>query len=135
MAYLSGVSLALAVGVMAALVGFDRSRVFYPVLLIAIASYYCLFAVMGQSDTALWGDGAVMLVFVGVAIAGFRTSLWLVVVALAAHGALDLVHHRLIANPGVPGWWPGFCATFDVAAAAFLALRIRLCGTPPVAST
>jgi hypothetical protein len=34
----------------------------------------------------------------------------------------------LIQNPGVPAWWPGFCLTYDIAAAGYLAwiLRSRL---------
>jgi hypothetical protein len=49
MEYLIGLILALTVVGLAAVVGFDRERVFYPTLLIVIASYYALFAVMGAS--------------------------------------------------------------------------------------
>jgi hypothetical protein len=44
--------------------------------------------------------------------------------ALLAHGLLDLVHGRLIANPGVPTWWPGFCLAYDVTLAGALAWRL-----------
>ena len=47
MEYLIGVILALAIGFFATAVGFDRSRVFYPVVMIVIATYYALFALMG----------------------------------------------------------------------------------------
>lgn len=30
-------------------------------------------------------------------------------------------HGHLVANPGVPRWWPGFCLAFDVVVAAILA--------------
>jgi hypothetical protein len=40
---------------------------------------------------------------------------------LAAHGVQDLFHARLVANPGVPAWWPAFCLTYDLAAAGYLA--------------
>jgi hypothetical protein len=53
-------------------------------------------------------------------IAGFKSTLWLVVVALIAHGIFDLVHGHFIQNPGVPIWWPAFCSSYDVAAAAYL---------------
>ena len=125
-----GVGLALAAGGLGSLVGFDRERCFYPVVMIVIASTYGLFAVIGGSATALWRDAAVAAVFVGVAIVGFRTSLWLVVAALAAHGAMDFVHHHLIDNPGVPPWWPGFCAAYDVTAAAYLAVLLSVRGEP-----
>src|SRR3954451_17710678 len=62
------------------------------------------------------------------AILGFKLNLWFAVAALAGHGVFDFVHAHLISNPGVPAWWPGFCLTYDVAAAAYLAwiLRTRL---------
>ena len=40
------------------------------------------------------------------------------------HGVFDFVHHFLIENPGMPRWWPGFCATFDVIFGGLLAVRL-----------
>jgi len=37
----------------------------------------------------------------------------------------DLVHGRVISNPGVPAWWPAFCLTYDITAAAYLAWLIK----------
>lgn len=124
MEYIIGVLLALAVSGSATIIGFDRNRSFYPAILIVIASYYCLFAVMGGSRASLLQDAVIAMLFVAVAIAGFRTSPWLLVAALTAHGTLDLVHHHIILNAGTPAWWPGFCFAFDIAAASFLALQI-----------
>ena len=53
MEYLIGVVLAAVVCAFAMLTGFDRDRVFYPTLLIVIATYYILFAVMGNFHIAL----------------------------------------------------------------------------------
>lgn len=36
------------------------------------------------------------------------------------HGLYDLVHGRLITNPGVPGWYPIFCFVVDVVVGAYL---------------
>ena len=119
--YIVGVVLALLVAAFARGVGFDRDRAFYPVVMIVIAAYYVLFAVMGGSRRALLVETAIMTVFVVLAVAGFRKSLWLVVAALAAHGVLDLVHPRLVTNPGVPAWWPAWCMAYDVTAGAALA--------------
>ena len=47
MEYLVGAALALVVCLSAGAAGFDRDRSFYPVILIVIASYYLLFAVLG----------------------------------------------------------------------------------------
>ena len=121
MALLVGTFLAFAVGLLATASGLDRDRAFYPTVTIVIASFYALFAVMGASTHALVLESLVGAVFLAVAVAGFRSSLWVVVAALAAHGIFDLVHGRVIANPGVPSWWPAFCLTYDLTAAAYLA--------------
>jgi hypothetical protein len=106
-------------------VGLDRERGFYPTVTIVIASYYALFAVMGASTQTLVLESLVATAFLSAAVLGFRSSLWLVVGALAAHGILDLIHGRVISNPGVPSWWPHFCLTYDVAAAGYLAWLLK----------
>lgn len=121
MELLVGAVLALSVGLSATFLGLDRDRAFYPTVMIVIASYYALFAVMGGSIHALAVESIVIVAFLGASIAGFRTSLWLVVAALAAHGLFDFIHGQIIANPGVPPWWPPFCLSYDVVAAAYLA--------------
>ncbi len=121
MAFLIGAVLALLVGLLATFSGLDRDRAFYPTVMIVIASYYALFAVMGGTVQVLMIELMVIVVFLGASIAGFKRSLWLVVAALAAHGVFDLVHGYLIENPGVPLWWPLFCLAYDVVAAAYLA--------------
>jgi Protein of unknown function (DUF3703) len=123
MEYFVGVALALGVGLFTTAAGFDRDRALYPVILIVVASYYDLFAVMGGGEGLVW-DTVVFAAFLLAAIIGFRTSLWVVVFALVGHGVFDLVHGRLIANPGVPAWWPMFCLSYDVAAGGYLAWLI-----------
>jgi hypothetical protein len=125
MALLVGALLAFAVGLLGTTTELERDRAFYPTVTIVVASYYALFAVMGGSTHALLIECVVGAVFLAVAVFGFRSSLWVVVFALAAHGVFDLVHGRVIANPGVPAWWPAFCLTFDVAAAAYLAWLLK----------
>jgi hypothetical protein len=120
-----GFVLALAVGLFATVVGLDRDRAFYPGVTIVVASYYALFAVIAASNHALVLESLAGLVFLAAAAAGFRSSLWVVVFALAAHGAFDLVHAGLISNPGVPDWWPQFCSSYDFAAAAYLAWLLK----------
>jgi hypothetical protein len=120
-----GVSLALAIGLMGTRVGLDRDRAFYPVVTIVVASYYALFAVMGASSGTLILESSVGTVFLALAVLGFRSSLWVVMAALVAHGIFDLSHGTLISNPGVPQWWPEFCLTFDVSLAAYLAWLLK----------
>jgi hypothetical protein len=121
MALLVGAILALAVGLFATASGLDRDRAFYPTVSIVIASYYSLFAVMAASTRALLLESLVAGAFLAVSILGFRSSLWVVVIALGAHGLFDLAHGAVLPNPGVPVWWPAFCLTYDAAAAGYLA--------------
>ena len=121
MALIIGFVLALAVSLFARLVGLDKDRAFYPTVLAVIASYYDLFAVMGGSTHALLAELPITAVFLAAVVLGFRRNAWVIVAALVAHGLLDLVHPRLITNPGVPGWWPMFCLAYDLTAGACLA--------------
>lgn len=122
MEYAVGIGLALAISGLATAVGFDRDRAFYPVLAMVVASYYGLFAVMGGSVATLMSESIAIASFVTIAILGFRVNLWFAAAALLGHGIFDFFHAHLIANSGVPRWWPGFCATYDLAAAGYLAL-------------
>ena len=125
MEYAIGVLLALAVLGGSTAIGFDRERVFYPSVMIYIAANYILFATMGASTHDLILETLAAGAFIAVSAIGYKTTLWLVAAALAAHGLFDFVHHHIIANPGVPSWWPGFCLAFDVVAAGYLAVLIR----------
>ena len=120
-----GVLAGLATALLGAAAGLDRDRAYYPTLLMVIAAYYILFAAMAGSPSVLARESIAMAAFFAVAIAGFRRSLPLVAGGLLAHGLFDLVHGRVIANPGVPGWWPPFCMAADIALAACLAWRLR----------
>jgi hypothetical protein len=80
---------------------------------------------MGKSSHALLLELTVCAAFVIAAVMGFKGSLWIVVIALAAHGVQDFFHLSVIPNPGVPTFWPGFCGAYDVAAAVYLAWLIQ----------
>jgi hypothetical protein len=125
MDYAIGIALALIVSCFARVSGFDRDRAFYPTMMVVIALYYVLFAAMGGSSGALVAESIGMSVFVLAAVLGFKLDLWLVVAALAGHGVFDALHARVVANPGVPEWWAGFCLSFDVGAATFLAWLLQ----------
>jgi hypothetical protein len=90
MEYVVGLVLALLVSCFARLVGFDRDRSFYPVVLIVVASYYVLFAVIGGSVRALILESVVMSGFVVAAVIGLKRQLWLVAGAHAAQSGDDL---------------------------------------------
>jgi hypothetical protein len=124
MPYLIGLVLALAVCIFALLTGFDRDRAFYSTVVLVVAHYYILFAAMGATTPVLISESLAASAFVIFAVIGFKKSLWITVAALAGHGVFDFFHHLIIHDPGVPVWWPGFCLSFDILAAAFLAILL-----------
>jgi hypothetical protein len=116
-----GAVLAAVVGVFGHLVGYDRDRSFYATVLTVIGSLYVLFAAMAGGGPALVVEIAFFGAFAGLALVGFRTSLWVVAAGLALHGVFDFVRHFFIAAPGAPEWWAAFCGSYDVVAALGLA--------------
>jgi hypothetical protein len=125
MPYVVGTVLSLAVAVFARTTGFDRDRAFYPTVTIVVALYYVLFAAMSGSVQTVLLESLVMAVFAIAAVAGFKSSVWIVVAALAGHGVFDAIHGYVLENSGVPLWWPAFCLAYDVGAAAWLAWLIK----------
>lgn len=121
MEFFIGILAATVIGIFGTVVGFDKERSFYPVVLIVIASLYLLFAVMAGSMPSLLAEAVPALLFVTMATLGFRKNAWIVVAGLALHGVFDFFHHSVITNPGVPTWWPGWCLSYDVIAALYLA--------------
>jgi len=133
--YVVGTVLSIGVALFARRVGFDRDRAFYPAVLIVIASYYVLFAAMiGSIETVLL-ESIVMTLFVIAAVAGFKGSPWIIVGALAAHGVQDAVHGHIVANAGVPAWWPAWCLAYDVGAAGALAWLLMRGDLPSTAAS
>jgi hypothetical protein len=124
MEYLVGILLSLGAIVLAAVIGFARERSFYSTVLIVVATYYILFAVMGASGRTLVIEIAIASGFILFAVLGFKGNLWLVAAALMGHGIFDFIRPSVIANPGVPHWWPGFCMAFDVIFGGWLALQL-----------
>jgi hypothetical protein len=131
--YVVGIVLSIAVALFARGVGLDRDRAFYPTVLIVIASYYVLFAAMSGSIETVLLESLLMTPFVVAAIAGFKRSPWITVGALAAHGLQDAVHSQIVANTGVPAWWPAWCLAYDVGAAGALAWLLMRADLPSTA--
>jgi hypothetical protein len=121
MPYVVGIVLSSGVAWFARSVGFDRDRAFYPTVMIVVASYYMLFAAMSGSVQTVLLESVPMAIFSMAAVAGFKSSPWVIVGALAGHGLFDVLRGEVLANPAVPVWWPAFCSTYDLGAAASLA--------------
>ena len=120
LALVVGALLAAMVALFAHVIGYDRDRSFYAVVLTVVGSLYPLFAVMAGAQ-GLIPEVAFFAVFAAMAAVGFLKSLWVVVAGLFLHGVFDFVRHAYLAAPGAPEWWPAFCGAYDVVAAVGLA--------------
>ena len=125
MPYVVGVVLSVGVALFARTVGLDRDRAFYPTVVIVVALYYVLFAAISGSVQTVVLESVVMMVFGIAAVVGFKSSVWIVVAALAGHGVFDAFHGYILENLGVPVWWPAFCGAYDLGAAAILAWLVQ----------
>ena len=124
MPYIVGVVLAAVLCGFGTIVGLDRERSFYPTQMIVIALLYGLFAAMSGSTQVLMMESIGITLFILAAVIGFKKNLWIVAVALVAHGVYDFLHPRLFDNPGAPLWWPAFCGAYDVVAGIYLGVLI-----------
>ena len=82
MEYVVGITLALLFCGAVAGLGMDRERVFYPAVVMAVASYYLAFAVVDGRNGVMLSEVAIAAVFIAGAVAGFKYSAWIAVVAL-----------------------------------------------------
>ena len=121
MEYIVGIALALLFCGAAAGLGIDRERVFYPAVAIAVTSYYLAFAVADGRSEVWLAELVIAAIFITAAVLGFKRNPWIAVLALGGHGVMDVFHHLLVHNEGVPRAWPGFCMSFDVTAAVLVA--------------
>ncbi len=124
MPYVFGITIALMTGALASASRLDRERSFYSTMVIVVASYYLLFAAIDGSLEAVLPELLLTSAFIVAAVVGFKTNLWIVASALAAHGVLDAFHSGMVVNRGVPAWWPAFCFAYDVTAAIIVARLI-----------
>lgn len=99
-------------------------RWLYSIGLLVLPSLYALFGLhAGERQVALremlYGIPFLVagLVF---AVVSVRHSAIVVGAFWMLHGLYDLIHSRLLANPGVPGWYPVWCCSVDVVVGAYL---------------
>ena len=95
----------------------------YALGLVLIAAVYIGFSVADGRGTVIAVETGVASAFIVLAAVAVTGSAWLLVAGLAGHGLKDLWQHRtgFVANTR---WWPPFCATVDVVAAALIAVGI-----------
>ena len=95
----------------------------YALSVVLIAAVYIGFAVADGRRAVIAVEITVAGAFVVLAAVGITGSVWLLVVALIAHGFKDLWQHRThyVANTR---WWPPFCLAVDWLAATIIAIAI-----------
>lgn len=71
-----------------------------------------LFAIIGEQGVLT--ELLIAAAFAAIAATGSFWGLFGVGIGVLLHGVYDLVHPLTINNPGVPAWWPAFCAGFDL---------------------
>jgi len=122
-----GVGLGVVIAAFAWRSTFDRDRSFYPTVLIVIAWYYVLFAVMTGDARAISIETGIAALFVIASVAGHRWNPLIVAAAILAHAGYDAAHHLIFPGHGAPTWWPSFCGSIDavLAIAALLAAKGR----------
>ena len=92
----------------------DHDSSLYPTVLIVIAQYYVLFALIDGAENALIFQLIVACLFVLVAIIGRNAGGPIIAFAIMAHGIYDLGFHWFGTGGGVPIWWPAFCSAVDL---------------------
>lgn len=113
-AFIAGVGLAVVLAIFGKLTGYEKDRSFFPTLLIIIASYYLLFAILDGSPSTILIEIAAAAIFIVLAIWGSYKSTLIVGAGIALHGIFDFMYSYLYVNHGVPVWWPAFCAGIDI---------------------
>jgi uncharacterized protein DUF6010 len=96
----------------------------YSIGLLTLPSLYASFALHAGEQTLgvremIYGIPYVVagLFFAFVSV---RQSAVVVGALWILHGLYDLIHSRLITNPGVPDWYPVFCFSVDIVIGAYV---------------
>jgi len=102
--------------------GLEKDRGVWVTTMISIASFYVLFAVQyGDLKTILIQIG-IALTFIGLALFGYKRSLYWVAAALLLHAIYDGI---MFGHDPAPEWWGPFCLAVDFLLAAALFYWIK----------
>jgi len=118
-----GVLVSVTTIILVRFVGMTRERSLFPSALIAIASFYVVFAIQAEQTNTIIINVFVTAAFILLSILGFVRSLWLVVFGLIAHGIFDAAYAVSGMSPA-PDWWGVFCIAIDVIWGLALAVLI-----------
>ena len=118
-----GAGISVAAIICAQRSGMAKERSLMAAGLIAIASFYVVFAIQDGPLPGIVFNVFVAVFFGALAVIGFDRSLWVVVAGLIGHGFFDLVYD-LSGHSPAPDWWGIFCLVVDVILGVALAVWI-----------
>jgi hypothetical protein len=99
-------------------------RWLYSLGLLTLPSLYAFFALQASEPAVGVQEMLYGLPFLvaglAFAVVSIRQSAVVVGAFWILHGLYDLVHSRLLTNPGVPGWYPIWCFSVDVVIGLYL---------------
>jgi hypothetical protein len=99
-------------------------RWLYSIGLLVLPSLYALFALRAGDRAVAVEEMAYGVPFLvaglGFAFVSVRHSAVVVGALWILHGLYDLMHSRLLTNPGLPGWYPVWCCAVDVVIGVYL---------------
>ena len=104
--------------------GVIRQRGTWATTMVAIASFYVVFAIQTGDTLEIIVHSGLAAGFVILAVIGARKSSWLLAAALLGHGIFDISIGSVLSNPA-PNWWRPFCLGIDVVLALGLAVMLR----------
>lgn len=110
---LTGVGLGGVTVALMAIGGVMNQRGTWATAMVAIASFYVVFAIQSGETQEIVVHAGLAAGFVALAIIRARSSSWILAAALLGHGIFDVFASSVIGNPA-PGWWGPFCLGVDV---------------------
>lgn len=130
---LIGIGLGLIAIATMALAGVLRERGTWAATMVAIASFYVVFAFQtGEAETIVVHTG-LAVGFVILTLLGTRVMPWLLAATLIGHGIFDVTVGLVTTNPS-PSWWGPFCLGIDVTLGLAPAVLLARGGFSPAPS-
>ena len=103
--------------------GVMRQRGTWATTMVAIASFYVVFAIQTGDTLEIIVHSGLAAGFVILAIVGARASSWILAAALLGHGLFDVAVGSGLSDPA-RYWWGPFCLGIDVILALALAVML-----------
>jgi len=121
--FITGVVIGGATVGLMAVGGVLRQRGTWATTMVAIASFYVVFAIQTGDMTEIIIHAGLVAGFVTLAVIGAWKWSWILAVALLGHGIFDISVGLVVSNPA-PNWWGPFCLGMDAVLALALAAML-----------